>query len=97
MGMLSIDENADLLDPRVWKKERYPVLRSDREKGFYGPGHNSFTQLEDGTPVCVYHARTYKDITGDPLYDPNRHTMLMKVVFDEKGYPVFDYGNRVKF
>ena len=93
MGMLSIDENEDLLDPRAWKKERYPVLRSDREKGFYGPGHNSFTCLPDGTPVCVFHARTYKDITGDPLYDPNRHTMLMKVVFDDKGYPVFDYKN----
>ncbi len=93
MGMLSIDEDADILDPRAWKKERYPVLRSDREKGFYGPGHNSFTFLPDGTPVCVFHARTYKDIVGDPLYDPNRHTMLMKVVYDEKGYPVFDYKN----
>lgn len=96
MGMLSIDENDDMLDPKAWKKERYPVLRSDREKGFYGPGHNSFTYLEDGTPICVYHARTYKDIVGDPLYDPNRHTMLMKVVFDGKGYPVFDYHNAIK-
>ncbi len=93
MGMLSIDEDEDLLDPRAWKKERYPVLRSDREKGFYGPGHNSFTTLPDGTDVCVFHARTYKDIVGDPLYDPNRHTMLMKVVYNEKGYPVFDYKN----
>ncbi len=93
MGMLSIGEDEDILDPRAWKKERYPVLRSDREKGFYGPGHNSFTDLPDGTPVCVFHARTYKDIVGDPLYDPNRHTMLMKVVYDEEGRPVFDYKN----
>ena len=96
IGMLSIDENADLLDPRAWTKERYPVLRTDREKGFYGPGHNSFTELPDGTPVCVYHARTYLEIEGDPLYDPNRHTMLMKVVFDEKGKPVLDYNNGLK-
>lgn len=95
MGMLSIDENEDLLDPRAWKKERQPVLCSDREKGFYGPGHNSFTKLPDGRDICVYHARTYLEIEGDPLYDPNRHTMLMEVKWDGQGYPVFDYINRV--
>ncbi len=95
LGMLSINENDDLLDPRAWKKERHPVLSADREKGFYGPGHNSFTRLPDGTPVCVFHARTYKDIEGDPLYDPNRHTMVIRVEFDEKGCPVFDYRNRL--
>ena len=93
MGMLSIGENEDLLDPRAWVKEKKPVLSSDREKGFFGPGHNSFTKLPDGDDVCVFHARTYDVIEGDPLYDPNRHTMLMKVVYDEKGYPVFDYAN----
>jgi GH43 family beta-xylosidase len=96
MGMLSIDENAELLDPRAWKKERYPVLGSDPEKGFFGPGHNSFTQAADGSDVCVFHARTYRDIEGDPLYDPNRHTMLMKVKWNDDGYPVFDYENMVR-
>lgn len=95
MGMLSIDEDGDLLDPRAWKKERRPVLCSDREKGFYGPGHNSFTKLPDGRDVCVYHARTYPEIEGDPLYDPNRHAMLMEVKWNEQGYPVFDYGNKL--
>ena len=96
MGLLSIGEDEDLLDPRAWKKVRYPVLKSDPEKGFYGPGHNSFTTLPDGTPVCVFHARTYKEITGDPLNDPNRHTFLMKVVWDDRGYPVFDYENIIR-
>lgn len=95
MGMLSIDEDGDLLDPRAWKKERRPVLCSDREKGFYGPGHNSFTKLPDGRDICVYHARTYSEIEGDPLYDPNRHAMLMEVKWNEQGYPVFDYGNKL--
>ena len=95
MGMLSIDENAEILDPRAWKKERYPVLKSDSEKGFYGPGHNCFTKLPDGTDVCVYHARTYTDIEGDPLYDPNRHTFAIKVVWDENGMPVFDHANGI--
>lgn len=92
MGMLSIDENADLLDPRAWKKERMPVLRSDREKGIFGPGHNSFVKDEDGvTDLCVFHARPYDEIIGNPLYDPNRHAMIMKVRYDEKGFPVFEY------
>lgn len=95
MGMLSIGENEDILDPRAWQKERKPVLKSDREKGFYGPGHNSFTKTEDGRDVCVYHARTYLEIVGDPLYDPNRHTMLMEVKWDDKGYPVFNYENKL--
>lgn len=97
MGMLSIGEDEDLQDPRAWTKEKKPVLCSDREKGFYGPGHNSFTKLPDGTDVCVFHARTYLEIIGDPLYDPNRHAMAMKVTWDEKGYPVFDYENCMRF
>ena len=96
MGMLSIGEEEDLLDPRAWKKEKQPVLKSSEEAGLYGPGHNSFTTLEDGTDVCVYHARPYAQIEGDPLYDPNRHTMLMKVEWDEAGNPVFDYQNNLK-
>ena len=97
MGMLSIDEESDLLDPREWKKEKKPVLHSDREKGFYGPGHNSFTKLPDGRDVCVFHSRTYLEIVGDPLYDPNRHTFVMEVKWDEEGKPVFAYENVLKF
>lgn len=96
MGMLSINKNADLLDPRAWVKERKPILSSDPEKGFFGPGHNSFTKLPDGKDVCVFHARTYKEIEGDPLYDPNRHTMLMEVKWDANGRPIFDYENIIK-
>ena len=95
LGMLSIDENDDLLDPRQWRKEKKPVLASDRLKGFYGPGHNSFTKLPDGRDVCVFHARTYLEIEGDPLYDPNRHTMLMEVKWNDQGWPIFDYENMI--
>ena len=97
MGLMSIGEDEDLLDPRLWKKERYPVLRSDRRKGFYGPGHNCFTKDENDGDICVFHARTYLEIEGDPLYDPNRHAMLMRVTWDGRGYPVFNYENMVKF
>ncbi len=92
MGMLTADEDADLLDPLSWKKERYPVLKSCEELGIYGPGHNSFTVDEDGNDILVFHARTEKEIVGDPLYNPNRHAMLSKIEYDEKGYPVFKLG-----
>lgn len=92
MGMLSAEEDADLLDPRSWKKERYPVLESDESLEIYGPGHNSFTVDEEGNDVMVYHARKESVIEGNPLYNPNRHAMLMRVKWDEKGYPVFAYG-----
>lgn len=91
VGMLSIDENEDLLDPRKWKKERYPVLKTDESLQIYGPGHNSFTVDEEGNDIMVYHARTEAEITGDPLYNPNRHTQLMKVQWDKDRRPVFTY------
>lgn len=91
VGMLTADEDADLLDPRSWTKERYPVLATNEEKGIYGPGHNSFTKDEEGNDIIVYHARTEAEIVGNPLYNPNRHAMLMKVKWSENGRPVFDY------
>ncbi len=92
MGMLTASEDADLLDPRSWTKERYPVLCTDAESKIYGPGHNSFTTDEEGNPVMVYHARTEEKIEGNPLYNPNRHAMLMKIRWDaETGKPVFSY------
>lgn len=94
MGMLSIPEEGELLDPRAWKKERFPVVKTDWEKGILGPGHNSFTVSEDGTEdIMIYHARQYDEIKGDPLYDPNRHTYRMKVRWDENKRPVFDFSN----
>lgn len=91
MGMMSVSEDADLLDPRVWKKERYPVLQTDHEKGIYGPGHNSFTVDKEGNDIVVFHARTETEIVGDPLYNPNRHAMLMKLEWDAEGNPVFHF------
>lgn len=92
MGMLSADSDSDLLDPLSWKKERMPVLTSEETLGIYGPGHNSFTTDAEGNDIMVYHGRTEKEITGDPLYNPNRHAMLMKVKWNEAGSPVFRIG-----
>ena len=89
MGMMSADDKSDLLDPRNWKKERYPVLQTSAEHCVFGPGHNSFTTDENGNFVCVYHARTEEEITGNPLYNPNRHAMLMKVDWNDNNMPEF--------
>ncbi|MGN1175104.1 MAG: family 43 glycosylhydrolase [Roseburia sp.] len=93
IGMLSAKEDADLLDPISWKKERYPVLRSNEELQIYGPGHNSFTLDESGNDIMVYHARIEREIVGNPLYNPNRHAMLMRIRWDENERPIFSYKN----
>lgn len=89
MGLLYADESADLLDPASWVKSPEPVFATNEENGQYGPGHNSFTVSEDGEDVIVYHARNYKEITGDPLYDPNRHTRMQIFGWNEDGTPNF--------
>ncbi len=92
VGMLQASEEADLLDPKSWIKERYPVLKTDEGKGIYGPGHNSFTKSEDDRcDRMVLHFRQYAEITGDPLYDPNRHAKVIEVKWNENGQPVFEF------
>lgn len=91
VGLLTADENTDLLDPQSWKKSHFPVLRTDEEKGVYGPGHNCFTQSEDGRDVMIFHARPYPGTIGTPLNDPNRHALRMEVRWDSNGDPVFEY------
>ncbi len=90
MGMLSISEDEDPLDPKKWLKKRLPVLKSDEEKQIFGPGHNSFTVDEKGNPILVFHARTESIIEGDPLYNPNRHAMYLNIKWNEEDEPIFD-------
>jgi GH43 family beta-xylosidase len=90
MGLLWADDDADLLDPQSWHKSPEPVFKTCYEHGVYGPGHNSFTVAEDGvTDMLVYHARTYTEIVGDPLWDPNRHTYVKPLRWDDEGMPLF--------
>ena len=91
VGMLTAESGSDLLDPLSWKKERYPVLKTDESKGIYGPGHNSFTKDAEGNDIMVYHARTESVIVGNSLYNANRHTFLMKIDWDDNDRPIFSY------
>lgn len=90
MGLLTADADADLLDPASWKKAAEPVFKSSEAASQYGPGHNSFTVSEDGTAdLLVYHARPYKEIDGYPLYDPNRHARVQRLLWKPDGTPCF--------
>jgi len=89
MGLLTADEDSDLLDPDSWTKAREPVFFTNATTGQYGPGHNSFTVSPEGDDLLVYHARNYEEIEGDPLYDPNRHARVQKLYWNADGTPNF--------
>ncbi|MFD1150900.1 family 43 glycosylhydrolase [Saccharothrix hoggarensis] len=88
LGLLTASATADLLNPASWTKTPHPVFESNAATGQYGPGHNSFTVSEDGqSDILVYHDRNYRDITGDPLRDPNRRTRVQKLYWNADGTP----------
>ncbi|MET9618361.1 family 43 glycosylhydrolase [Kitasatospora indigofera] len=90
LGLLSASATADLLNPSSWTKSPTPVFTSNAATSQYGPGHNQFTTSEDGrSDILVYHDRSYKDITGDPLNDPNRRTRVQKLYWNADGTPNF--------
>lgn len=90
VGLLWIDEKADLLKEANWNKSPAPVFYTNEDVKRYGPGHNSFTTSEDGNnTIMIYHARDYKEIKGDELSDPNRATRARVVQWTETGFPDF--------
>lgn len=90
LGLLSADEKADLLDPASWRKSPTPVFTTNEANGVFGPGHNSFTKSSDWrADLLVYHARSCRDIKGDPLHDANRHTRIQKIIWRDDGSPEF--------
>ncbi len=89
MGLLTADEDADLLDPRSWKKDRYPVCKTDARLKIYGPGHNCFVEGDEGEQLSLLHFRNYEKINGDPLNDHNRHAHVVRVTYAEDGAPRF--------
>jgi GH43 family beta-xylosidase len=86
VGLLTAEEDADLLDEKSWKKQQTPILATDESIKEFGPGHNSFTVAEDGkTDLFIYHARDYPGARPDPLNDPNRHTRVRRVQWNADG------------
>ncbi|MEC3948647.1 glycoside hydrolase family 43 protein [Sphingobium sp. HWE2-09] len=89
LGLLTADENADLLDAKSWTKSPQPVFVTNRATSVYGPGHNSFTVDEKGRDILVYHGRDYEAIQGDPLFNPDRHTRVQRLYYTAEGTPDF--------
>ncbi|GGX99876.1 glycoside hydrolase family 43 protein [Pseudoduganella dura] len=90
LGMLTAPAGANLLDRKSWTKSAQPVFASSAANSQYGPGHNSFTTTPDGkTDILVYHARNYRDIAGDPLRNPDRHTRAQAIAWRADGTPDF--------
>lgn len=89
LGLLTADENADLLDAKSWVKSPQPVFVTNRATSVYGPGHNSFTVDEKGRDILVYHGRDYEAIQGDPLLNPDRHTRVQRLYYTADGTPDF--------
>ncbi|WP_111978696.1 glycoside hydrolase family 43 protein [Algibacillus agarilyticus] len=90
VGLLSIDDNADVLEPSNWVKAEAPVFKTVTEAKMFGPGHNSFTKSECGQhDMLVFHARQYTEIEGDPLWNPDRHTFVKKINWHDNGFPNF--------
>ncbi|WP_082592949.1 family 43 glycosylhydrolase [Paenibacillus sp. Soil766] len=88
MGLLTAEDTSNLLDPYSWEKCAEPVFVSNEAASEYGPGHNSFTVTEDGMDdILVYHSRPYKGLQGSALTDPNRHTRVQKLFWNEDGTP----------
>ncbi len=88
IGLLVADEKSDLLDKVSWQKSPYPILQSSDLEGEFGPGHNSFTVSEEGEDLLVYHARPYEGlIANNALTDPNRHTRIRRIYWNEDGSP----------
>ena len=95
MGLLTANEQDNLLDAASWHKSPNPVFMTSEENHKYGPGHNGFTYSEDGlTLLIVYHVRDYLSIEGNPLDNPDRNTCVQPVYFDEKGDLVFGIPDR---
>lgn len=89
LGMLTADADADIMQPSSWVKSPEPVFVTNEATGVYGPGHNSFTVDEQGRDLLVYHGRDYREIKGDPLFDPNRHTRVQRIYYRADGTPDF--------
>ncbi|MBA4092170.1 MAG: arabinofuranosidase [Sphingobium sp.] len=89
LGLLTADENADLLDAKSWTKSPQPVFVTNSATSVYGPGHNSFTVDEQGRDILVYHGRDYAAIQGDPLFNPDRHTRVQRLYYAADGTPDF--------
>lgn len=91
LGMLSLIEGGDPLNPEDWVKKPEPVFSKKAESNAYGPGHNSFFKSPDGTEDwIIYHANPF---SGQGC-GGNRSTRIQPFAWTSEGEPFF--GEPVK-
>ena len=87
IGMLSCSADADLLDPKSWKKATDPVFYQSPQDSVWGPGSPSFIPSPDSTEwYMLYNARNIPNgITGE---SESRTPRLQKISWDENNMPI---------
>ena len=83
LGLLTADENADLLDLKSWTKSQAPVLSFYSIPGKFGPGHNAFFKDDYGNLMISYHGET-------AINGRQRCVAIHRVHFNIQGEPVFN-------
>jgi len=83
LGLLTADENANLLDLKSWTKSNAPVLSFYSVPNKWGPGHNSFFMDDFGNLMIAYHGET-------SLRGRERCVGIHRVHFNIDGEPVFN-------
>lgn len=82
VSYLVIEPGKDLLVPKNWRKNNYPILTSRSVEGEYGTGHNAYVMDDNGTLWNTYHAR--------PGTEGVRSSGIRRVHFDIDGAPMLD-------
>lgn len=85
LGVLSLKEGGDPLNPADWVKNPRPLFVKDPQKKVFAPGHNSFFKSPDGCEDWIlYHANSN---SGDGC-SSKRNPRMQKFSWDETGFPV---------
>ncbi len=82
ISYLKINRGEDLLNPKAWYKNNYPILTARSVEGEYGTGHNAYVIDPKGRVWNAYHARFGATAP--------RSSAIRQVFFDVDGAPVLD-------
>lgn len=86
LGMLTLKDNGDPLNPNDWTKSSSPVFVKKPENSAYGPGHNGFFKSRDGSEDwIIYHANS---LSGQGCSN-NRNPRMQKFTWNSDGTPNF--------
>jgi GH43 family beta-xylosidase len=86
LGLLSLKDGGDPLQPGDWTKSDNPVFSSYPEGGVFGPGHNGFFRSRDGREDWIlYHANS----AAGQGCGANRNPRMQPFTWKSDGSPDF--------